>query len=608
MPPKKKSAASDSDDSFIDDDSEDYDVSDDGSNGAKAPVRTYANWIPSNQPHCSFGFGCSRKNPKHFEEESHPSSHPLAKSGASGGGAASNDSIDWVPRGKTKCQFGSECTRANPKHFEEESHPSSHNKVKEYSIGLAVAGGGVAGGVRLVPAGLPACQYGLKCSRNNPNHFKEEAHPTSHPKVSELDLDDGSGNTVGGGGSGAGGGSGGDDRRFSSADEEHGEQEKKQARDKQREMEWKKDEEKKKKQHLEKEQREKDRGKEKEKKEKEDRERKEREKLREKAQAREKEKEKEKEKERERAGGAGATGGSGTKRPLDAAPPLNMAFVPRDTAAALVEETKKKAEQRQEEEQRQKEQDKQKAEEKQKKEEEEQEIFPLCIIKLGSAAGGEGHGDGAQSLALPLLCADSLWACDPSVAARAAMSVIKPFLAKHKEDALIRIVFVEEAGSLAFEALQAHNAVSDSRMLVVQSTSPADIAQLGEKGLPCGFIAVEADKLYYKGKRPTRSRAHHLFDKSGNEGSLGALGSATSARYKTPGKLAETYAVQLKASSPLLTQAKCHTVLHVIVPSRNPKHHQEDNYLLDDAAAFTGLKKCYSNLLDNFYHLSRTKP
>jgi len=63
MPPKKKSAASDSDDSFIDDDSEDYDVSDDGSNGAKAPVRTYANWIPSNQPHCSFGFGCSRKNP-----------------------------------------------------------------------------------------------------------------------------------------------------------------------------------------------------------------------------------------------------------------------------------------------------------------------------------------------------------------------------------------------------------------------------------------------------------------------------------------------------------------------------------------------------------------
>jgi len=70
------------------------------------------------------------------------------------------------------------------------------------------------------------------------------------------------------------------------------------------------------------------------------------------------------------------------------------------------QETKKKAEQRQEEEQRQKEQDKQKAEEKQKKEEEEQEIFPLCIIKLGSAAGGEGHGDGAQSLALPLLCAD----------------------------------------------------------------------------------------------------------------------------------------------------------------------------------------------------------
>jgi len=73
------------------------------------------------------------------------------------------------------------------------------------------------------------------------------------------------------------------------------------------------------------------------------------------------------------------------------------------------QETKKKAEQRQEEEQRQKEQDKQKAEEKQKKEEEEQEIFPLCSIKLGSAgsaAGGEGHGDGAQSLALPLLCAD----------------------------------------------------------------------------------------------------------------------------------------------------------------------------------------------------------
>ena len=55
---------------------------------------------------------------------------------ASGGGSVSSR---WVPDGKPKCSYGESCTRQNPQHFADESHPPSHPKVREYRIS-SVAG------------------------------------------------------------------------------------------------------------------------------------------------------------------------------------------------------------------------------------------------------------------------------------------------------------------------------------------------------------------------------------------------------------------------------------------------------------------------------------
>ena len=58
---------------------------------------------------------------------------------ASGGGGETGNS-NWVPLGKTPCTYGERCTRQNPQHFSHQSHPSSHHKVKEYRIsGVAAA-------------------------------------------------------------------------------------------------------------------------------------------------------------------------------------------------------------------------------------------------------------------------------------------------------------------------------------------------------------------------------------------------------------------------------------------------------------------------------------
>lgn len=54
-----------------------------------------------------------------------------------------------------------------------------------------------------------------------------------------------------------------------------------------------------------------------------------------------------------------------------------------------------------------------------------------------------------------------------------------------------------------------------------------------------------------QGKTPLRSRARYVYEKSGKEGTLGALGTATAKRYKMAGKPGQTFAVQLENSSPL---------------------------------------------------------
>ncbi len=241
-------------------------------------------------------------------------------------------------------------------------------------------------------------------------------------------------------------------------------------------------------------------------------------------------------------------------------------------------------------------------------------VCKLTEIDLdGGLASTDTSNGGAHSLALPLLSADSFYKVDAGVAARAALSAVQQFLAKHPADAALRIFFVEEAGSAGARALRQNNNVTDPRLALLTSYDPKAIVQLGEKGVPCGYVAVEADKLFYKGKRPSRSRSQHVYDKSGKEEFADAtvLGAATSARYTTAGKLGEAYDVTLvpfKKSAPLLTVAKCHTVIYVIVPSRNTNHKLEDCYVKDDVECSSILQKCYTSLLDSFFQLSMGSP
>ncbi|KAJ9441857.1 DNA ligase [Diplonema papillatum] len=92
---------------------------------------------------------------------------PPAAAAASGGPPAKKQK--QLPA----CKYGAACTRKNPTHFAEFSHPSA-------LAGAAVALSAVDG------AAKPACRYGAACTRKNPAHFKDEAHPAEHPLADAI--------------------------------------------------------------------------------------------------------------------------------------------------------------------------------------------------------------------------------------------------------------------------------------------------------------------------------------------------------------------------------------------------------------------------------------
>mmetsp|Transcript_64090 Transcript_64090/g.133635 ORF Transcript_64090/g.133635 Transcript_64090/m.133635 type:complete len:2350 (+) Transcript_64090:1066-8115(+) len=57
------------------------------------------------------------------------------------------------------------------------------------SASEAAAPAAAAPATRLVPSNKPACRYGARCTRVNPTHFRDSSHPSSHPKVSEYRVD-----------------------------------------------------------------------------------------------------------------------------------------------------------------------------------------------------------------------------------------------------------------------------------------------------------------------------------------------------------------------------------------------------------------------------------
>ena len=414
MPPKRKSQDSDSDDSFVandsdesvdDGDSDEDDRNPGGSGRSSSTAKiNKAHWVPAGAPRCTYGMGCTRKNPQHFLDEAHPSKHPLAH------GAGAPSSADLVPPGQAPCRFGLGCTRQNPQHFQDEAHPSSHPRV----IAIFGAGKGSGhdsrGGGSLVPAGLPVCRFGLNCKRQNPKHFQEESHPSSHPQVAALGL-----NVTGAAAATPATLGGGD------------EEERKKERERQRQIEWEK---------AEKDRKEREKQKEQDRREKEERERRERERAREKEiekDRREREREKEKTvstmRQREEDGSGGEAGAR--EQENEQAPPLSVAFLPPAAAAELAAVGRERvgistAEGLSGDKEEQV---------VPQKEVEQEETFPLTVLDL-DAMGAKDWTDGSQALAMPLLCADEVYAVDPVIAAKAAMLAARRFLAKHSEVSL----------------------------------------------------------------------------------------------------------------------------------------------------------------------------
>ncbi|CAF4156824.1 unnamed protein product [Rotaria sordida] len=78
------------------------------------------------------------------------------------------------------CQYGMECRRQNPTHFEEYSHPPGFtiklaciNQTTELSFKQGIS-----------RKEIKPCRYGMKCRRQNPTHFEEYSHPPGFTMIS----------------------------------------------------------------------------------------------------------------------------------------------------------------------------------------------------------------------------------------------------------------------------------------------------------------------------------------------------------------------------------------------------------------------------------------
>ncbi|CAF1500245.1 unnamed protein product [Rotaria sordida] len=84
------------------------------------------------------------------------------------------------PKELKPCQYGMECRRQNPTHFEEYSHPPGFtiklaciNQTTELSFKQ-----------RISRKEIKPCRYGMKCRRQNPTHFEEYSHPPGFTMIS----------------------------------------------------------------------------------------------------------------------------------------------------------------------------------------------------------------------------------------------------------------------------------------------------------------------------------------------------------------------------------------------------------------------------------------
>ncbi len=77
-----------------------------------------------------------------------------------------------------ECPYGSRCYRKNPKHFEEFSHPKDTKAdtiSTDTSDSLSTPSTSNRGSIDT--SSLPPCKYGATCYRKNLLHFAEYSHP-----------------------------------------------------------------------------------------------------------------------------------------------------------------------------------------------------------------------------------------------------------------------------------------------------------------------------------------------------------------------------------------------------------------------------------------------
>eukprot|EP00960_Hanusia_phi_P015875 467868-Hanusia_phi.AAC.2 len=133
----------------------------------------------------------------------------------------------------------------------------------------------------------------------------------------------------------------------------------------------------------------------------------------------------------------------------------------------------------------------------------EKEILPLNLVSDMSSLS-EGAPASRRSIAFPLLCCCPILKCEPRLAARVAMQTIKKFLDSHAGDKKIKLYLICDDDKNVMEALQQESTFSDERFVVVSSSDAQAIVSLGQHDASCRSLVVETDKLFVRGKRPSR--------------------------------------------------------------------------------------------------------
>ncbi|KAJ3158744.1 hypothetical protein HK101_001233 [Irineochytrium annulatum] len=161
---------------------------------------------------------------------------------------------------------------------------------------------------------------------------------------------------------------------------------------------------------------------------------------------------------------------------------------------------------------------------------------------------------------------------DPLESAQCAVEVIKRFLAKNTDD-LVKI-YVVDNNDVTVNALKKSRDVSHMKT---------------EMGVECRFVAVESN---WRLKHDTTFASRKVHERAGP-----TLAIALKEQHPKTAKIGEAYAVKVPDTSPLLLEEGVHHVIHVVAPNLNPSR---PDPIKDLAQVAPQLTSAYEALLDSF--------